>query len=672
MRVIGYVSVFLCLSQFGFAQTDSLKLSDHYFSEGMVNYNFSHSKEAIQLFQLSIKANPNNSKAYLMAGKAMMQTTNKEAALLNFKKAYSLNQSVDEDILFLIGQAYHYNELFDSALLYYDLMNQSLAKSLRYSRVMKMNEVNWKIFECRNAIVFKANPVKATIMNLGSNINSEFADYAPTISADESIMIFTTRRPKKNDLNQLDEPEFYEEIFQAKRTNGAWQQSKSIDEINSAFNDASVSISPDGKQMFVYGDENGGDIYETDLQTDGKWSRPKRLNGFINSPYYESSAATNAQEDKLFFVSDRPGGYGGTDIFLSVKNKRGEWGEAQNLGPIINTERDEEDVFISSNGRHLYFSSNGHPGMGGLDIYRSEFDSSKMEWSEPMNLGYPINSVENDIYFVLNGSEQYAYFSSARKDSYGGPDIYGVDLKDWKPVSRKSLEELELAGIHQAAIKSGLNTPAGPQSADNRKQLDWQILVKDAKTNHPITALLTSANNLEVAFEKIGEGNYQSKISYDPYREYRISISAKGYQPEMVAVKFSAAQANSKFTQTILLKQEANLLNGPTSNFSLFYETGYTGPLHREVLDIVVVRLKADPSATVIVSSNTDSNGDEAKNLELSKKRAEEVKSYLMRSGIADSRIETIALGESKPQGDNATTAGRRMNRRTDLLIQTK
>jgi hypothetical protein len=671
MRVIGYVVIFLCTGQLGVAQTDSLKLSDHYFSEGMVNYNFSRSKEAIQLFKLSIKANQKNSKAYLMAGKAMLQTTSKDEALKHLKKAYGLNHQVDEDILFLIGQAYHYNESFDSALLFYNLMNQSLAKSLRYSRVMKMNEVNWKIFECRNAIIFKANPVKATIVNLGNNINSEFPDYAPTISADESIMIFTTRRPKKNDINQLDEPEFYEEIFQAKRENGVWQQSKSIDEINSAFNDASVSISPDGKQMFVYGDENGGDIYETELQTDGKWSRPKRLNGYINSPNYESSAATNAQEDKLFFVSDRPGGYGGTDIFISIKNKRGEWGEAQNLGPVINTERDEEDVFISSSGKHLYFSSNGHPGMGGLDIYRSEFDSAKMEWSEPMNLGYPINSVENDIYFVLNGSEQYGYFSSARKDSRGGPDIYGVDLKEWKPVTRQSLEETEQAVVHQAAIKAGLNTPLGTQSSGNKKQLDWQILVHDAKTNHPISALLTSTNNLEVAFEKIGEGNYHALLSFDPYREYRIKISAKGFQSEIVAVKFSAAQENSKFSQTVLLQEEANL-NGPTSNFSLFYETNFTGPLHREVLDIVAVRLKTDPLSTLIVSSNTDSNGDETHNLELSKKRAEEVKAYLVRSGIDGARIETIALGESKPQGDNATTAGRRMNRRTDLLIQTK
>ena len=671
MRVIGYALSFLCFCQTGFAQTDSLKLSDHYFSEGMVNYNFSRSKEAIQLFKLSIKTNPNNSKAYLMAGKALLQTTDKEDALRHFKKAYGLNQQVDEDILFLIGQSYHYNELFDSALLYYDLMNQSLAKSLRYSRVMKMNEVNWKIFECRNAIVFKNNPVKAAIVNLGNKINSEFADYAPTISADESIMIFTTRRPKKNDINQLDEPEFYEEIFQAKRENGVWLQSKSIEEINSTFNDASVSISPDGKQMFVYGDENGGDIYETDLQPDDKWSKPKRLNGYINSPYYESSAATNAQEDKLFFVSDRPGGYGGTDIFLSVKNKRGEWSEAQNLGPVINTERDEEDVFISASGKHLYFSSNGHPGMGGLDIYRSEFDSVKMEWSEPMNLGYPINSVENDIYFVLNGSEQYGYFSSARKDSHGGPDIYGVDLKEWKPVSRKSLEETQQAIVHQVAIKSGLNTPIAVTSSDNKKQLDWQIQVRDAATSQPVSALLLSANELEVAFEKVGEGNYHSQFSFIPDREYKIKISAKGFLPEIVAIKFSAAQESSKFSQTVLLKPEANL-NSPASNFSLFYETNFTGPLHREVLDIVVLRLKSDPSSSVIVSSNTDSNGDESHNLELSKKRAEEVKDYLIKSGIAASRIETIALGESKPQGDNATTAGRRMNRRTDLLIQTK
>jgi tetratricopeptide (TPR) repeat protein len=180
------------------AQTDSVKLSEQYYREGMEAFNFSHRKQAVDLFELSVKANPKNVKACLMAGKSIMSTIHKEKSLPYFKKTYALDKNADEDLVFLIGQAYHYSEQFDSALWYYEKFNTLLSKSLKFGRVIKMNEVNWKIFECRNAMIFKANPSGAMITDLDANINSEWPDYAPTISADESTMIFTSRRPENN------------------------------------------------------------------------------------------------------------------------------------------------------------------------------------------------------------------------------------------------------------------------------------------------------------------------------------------------------------------------------------------------------------------------------------------------------------------------------------------
>jgi outer membrane protein OmpA-like peptidoglycan-associated protein len=649
------------------AQVDSVERSDLYFSEGMEAYNFSHNKEAVALFNKAVKADPKNAKAHLMAGKSILLTTGKRTALDHFKKAYRLNPTIDEDILFLLGQAYHYNELFDSALLYYDLMNQALSKSLRFSRVMKVSEVNWKIFECRNAKVFKANPVSATITHLNENINSEWPDYAPTIAADESIMIYTTRRPEKNENETLaPDLEYYEEIFVSKNVNGVWQPAVSIEEINSAFHNASVSLSPNGKEMFVYGDENGGDLYETDLQPDGTWSRPDRLNGFINSPYGESSAAVTASNDRMFFVSDRPEGFGGTDIYVARKNKRGDWSQVENLGPKINTERDEADVFISANGKHIYFSSNGHSGMGDLDIYRAEYDSVSNEWSEPLNLGYPINSVENDIYFVLTGDERYAYFSSARGDSKGDVDIYRVDMKDWKPVSRESLEKAEQTLVHQTANTISNMTIAVTTVTELSVQL------KDEETMQPLEGTISvMANQSETKMERASTGTYRSSLSWVKAKEYQLKISADGYQSSLIAVQLDDQRTLS---QTIFLKKNAGAIAiaSGTNTFSLFYRTDGAVPQYNEVLDYVVMKLKKDSSCEVVIASNTDSEGEASYNEVLSKRRAEQIKNYLVKAGVDPSRVQVNALGESKPQGDNATPMGRKMNRRTDIIIQPK
>ena len=666
------ISILLLYSLSGYSQTDSIKLSEQYFLEGMDAYNFTHRKQAGELFVLAVTANASNANANFMAGKAIMESERKGKSLPYFLRANKLNPAIDEDILFFIGKAFHYSEQFDSALHYYHRFNQVLSRALRFERSVKMNEVNWKIFECNNAIVYKKNPVKVSIVDMDESINSEFPDYAPTIAANESFMVFTTRRPEKNNNPGLAQDlEYYEEIHIARKVDGKWQPSVNLgDPLNTSFHNASVSLSPDGTEMFMYKDENGGDIYESDILPDGNWSKPKRLNGFINSPYLENSATVTLDNKQFFFVSNRPGGYGGSDIYTATQNKRGEWGQVRNIGPAINTSRDEEDVYISVKGNHLYFSSNGHAGMGDLDIYRSTFDSLKQQWLEPVNMGYPLNSVENDFYFTLNGDEQYAYISSVREETKGDEDIYRVDLSEWQPIPSKELmaTQLELASTKGSEPAVPISTVSTLESAPISTELILKAI--DAETRQPIpaTVFLVNEKREEVSLAISPDGTYRYPISSNVKTKLLINVSAVGYQSYSSIVHLLG---QSKSPDTIL--EEVALKRTAQKNFqlmNLYHDINKAESRNEEDLLMVLQWMKENPSTKVSITSFTDNMGGEAFNLELSKKRAEVSKKFLINRGISESRIRAVGLGEAQPRGNNGDYLGRKLNRRSELLIE--
>lgn len=636
-------------------------------------YNFTHRKQASELFVMAVSANPKSAKANFMAGKAIMESERKGKSLSYFLNANKLDPAIDEDILFFIGKAFHYSEQFDSALHYYHRFNQVLSRALRFERSLKTTEVNWKIFECNNAMVYKKNPVKVSIVDMDENINSEFPDYAPTIAADESFMVFTTRRPEKNKNPILAQDlEYYEEIHVARRVDGKWQPSVNLGgPLNTSYHNASVSLSPDGTEMFMYKDENGGDIYEADILPDGTWSKPKRLNGFINSPYSENSATVTLDNKQLFFVSNRPGGFGGSDIYTATQNKRGEWGQVKNLGPLINTSRDEEDVYISVKGNHLYFSSNGHAGMGDLDIYRSTFDSVKLQWSEPINMGYPLNSVENDFYFTLNGDERYGYISSMRDETKGDEDIYRVDLLEWQPIPSKELmaTKLELAstkGNDPSMPVVSATTPVGLPSSS-------ELILKpfDSETQQPLPATVSLVNEKkeEITLSVGPDGTYHFPISSGQQSKFLVNVLANGYEPYRSIVHFlGQSNSPSSIVEEVALKKVAAQKNFQIMN--LYHDINKAESRNQEDLLMVLQWMKENPSTKVSISSFTDNMGGEAYNLELSMKRAEASKKFLINGGISESRIRAVGLGEAQPRGNNDDYLGRRINRRTELVIE--
>ncbi len=654
------------------AQMDSLKLADEYYSQGMDVFDFSHRKQAAEMFVLSTQMNPKNPKAQLMAGRSIMLTIQKEKSLEYFRRAWNLDPKVDPDILYYLGQAYHYSEKFDSAILFYDRYNRILARSLNYDKSVKINEVNRKIFECRNAVIYKANPVQVTIVDMNDRINSEYPDYAPTISEDESLMVFTTRRPSENmNARVAVDHEYYEDIFYSEKVNGEWQRAKNAGvPINTSYHNASVNISPNGKEMIVYHDNNGGDLFVSVRKSDGSWAAPQAMEG-INTEYLESSATITENEKTIYFTSNRPGGYGGTDIYTAQLDKSGNrWINVKNLGPLVNTELDEEGVFISANGKNLYYSSNGLAGMGDLDIYRSSFNTEKQEWGEPVNMGYPINSVENDIYFVLTADEKFAYMSSLRQDNVGEQDIYKIDMQNWKPVY---LDQPEYSEVFAESSSIRRDREIIPTVTKTRSDVMIAYQIVDDETSQPVDADIDfkSQYGKVVQVTQKGTGLYQLLLNHssDSSVYYKINIHQAGYLAYASSMYFhGTGRTPENISETVRLRKIAGSVNvGYILN--VYFSHDGVQPLSLEGIQGLLRMMKSSPTMRVEIGGHTDNSGSDEYNLDLSKRRANAVRTMLVKGGADGNRITAVGYGKSKPLAPNDNRQGRSLNRRTEFII---
>ena len=337
-----------------------------------------------------------------------------------FLEYASESEDINPEVLYYLGKAYHLNYQFEEAI-------ESFQKFIQIISIHKANQeyvavAKRQVGMCERAIEYINNSNDILIENLGSNINSPNADYAPLISADEDILIFTSRRTGGIGKDVYLDGYPYDDIYMSFHSEDFWSKAINIGaNINSDRHDATVGLSADGQQLLVY---KQGDIYSCNLEGD-QWSYPSKLPIVINTKNWEPSASLSLDKDFIYFTSDRRGGYGGTDIWRIRQLPTGEWSLAQNLGPDINTKYDEDGPFIHSNTQTLYFSSKGHTSMGGYDIFKTSILNNG-SWSVPENLGAPINTPDDDIYIVISGDGQYAYYSSLRKDGYGEKDIYRI------------------------------------------------------------------------------------------------------------------------------------------------------------------------------------------------------------------------------------------------------
>ncbi len=353
-----------------------------------------------------------------------------EKSLELLTQVYEKNKKA-ADIEYDLAMADHYNYKFDEALA----MIANYLKHKNLTEVQKKNAQQLMDY-CNNAKILVAAPVDAQIENAGDVINTVNSEYVPVISSDEQVMIYTYRGDestggRQNDSNVPDPlGEYYEDVFITHKESNNWITPSSIGtKINTNLNDAAIGISNDGQKLFIFRDNgyDGGDIYISTLNGD-EWSEPEKLKGDVNTPAWEGSASLSADEKTLYFSSEMPGGFGGKDLYKATLNADGSWGNVKNLGATINTPYDDDAPFIHPDGVTMLYSSKGLNSMGGYDIFRTELNLTDSSWSKPVNMGYPINTPDEDIYFVLAGNGTKGYYASGKSGGYGLQDIYSVDV----------------------------------------------------------------------------------------------------------------------------------------------------------------------------------------------------------------------------------------------------
>ncbi|MEK6616777.1 MAG: OmpA family protein [Bacteroidota bacterium] len=628
---------------------------------------------ALPLYLKANDFNPNNGLLNYKIGVCYLSSAWKQKALPHLEKAYKLNSTAGENLRYYLGQAYQENMDWDKAIQRY----QEHKAQIKPDDKEFLKEIEKKIAECRNGIELVKSPSLVFIDNVGGEINSSFPDYGPVISADESIMMFTSRRNNTSGGGvDPNDQVYYEDIYISTREDGKWMPARNMGKPVNTDNrhDATVALSADGQKLFIYLDDmtrGSGNIYECDLKG-ASWTKPDRLSDNINTSFHESSASLTADGNTLYFISNKEGGFGKHDIYKSTYDARKQkWGEAENLGPTINTQYGEHSVYIHPDGKTLFFSSEGQKTMGGYDIFKSVWDDKKKKWSIPENLGYPINTPDDDIDFVLSASGKHAYYSAFKSDGYGEKDIYMITFITPKnPVL--NTEDNLLASLAEP-IKETVIAKAVPIPIVQVSILKGTIF--DAITNQPLEAsieLVDNQLNQIIATFKSNSATGKFLVSLPAGKNYGIAVKKEGYLFQSENFDIPATAAYQEYVKDIGLKNISVGTKIVLRNIFFDFDKATLRSESTSELERLIKLLQDIPSMKIEIGGHTDSKGSDEYNMKLSASRAQSVVDYLALHGIAQNRLTSKGYGETKTMATNDTDEGRQMNRRTEFEILSK
>ncbi|GAB4236953.1 MAG: OmpA family protein [Ekhidna sp.] len=609
------------------------------YAEGMNAIKFGKYDLAIDKFKEAVRLSPQYKDAWFYLGKTYDYLNRNEEAI----EAYRTLEQIDSD--------YNYTIYYDIATAYIKLENLRAARIYvkRYLDKAPKNAKSTKVIHlAMNRLRYI--DIGAEIRELPPNtseptpiaaLNSVSGDYMPQVNPTGNRLYFTSVRKGGFDNTESGKPNDYgEDIYYSKLNGSQWSTPELLPApINSMANDFGSAFTGDGQTMvFVRCDAPDGlgscDLYITQLTGD-KWSTPVNMGNVVNTDDWESQPTINADGNKIIFTSTRPGGYGGSDLYMIEKNHLGLWGIPQNMGSIVNTPFSENSPFLAADGKTLYYSSSGHPGLGGADIFYTVYEEGR--WSIPENLGSPINSKGNDTNFSISAAGN-AYFASSRLDP-DNFDIFRVELPD--------------------ALKP-------------KPTIIVQGVVSNSETQDPLSALvlIEDLNSGElIATNKSNELTGEYLVVLPTGRDYSVSVSSEGFFFYSQSFELPKDTTYAEITNNIALEPIKKGTKVVLNN--IFFETGKAElkPISYVELNKAVDLMQKNPGMKIEVGGHTDSQGADATNLSLSQKRAQSVVEYMVLAGIARERLIAKGYGESVPIADNNTKEGRAKNRRTEFVI---
>ncbi len=489
------------------------KKAEEYFK----NQNF---KSAIEQYKILIKNDPQNiDYHHKIAICYLNANVDRTKAIPHLEKIVN-KENISPEVYLDLGIAYRYALKFDKAVEMLQKYQQTLPDS-------KKDKVEKLIKDCFSAKELVKYPLKVKFENLGDNINTEFPDYYPFISKDETMLVYTSRRNRNRGAVLEFDGYYPSDVWIAEGVKGIFNKAKNAGVmINSEYDEQCVGLSNDANTMFVYVDKvkEYGDIYIS-KKGSRSFMKIQKMGDIVNSPYIETAASISADGNTLFFASDRPDGQGGLDLWMTRKLPTGDWARPQNLGPAVNTPYNEDFPTLSEDGKTLYFCSEGHSGMGGYDIFKTEWEPETNTWGVPKNIGYPINTPYDERVISFNADGTVAYISAIRKEGKGDLDIYKVIFEDNVPA--------------QAILKIKLTS----------SQNDT-LVIKDA-----MVSIYDSMNELKGSY--MPNPNTGEFLIILEKGEYSMEIEAPGFEFHVEDLKITNVEIkNSVVHRNLALKPE--------------------------------------------------------------------------------------------------------------------
>lgn len=651
------------------AAVEAIKQGDEFYEQGvedvfqtkMTGDNF---KKAISFYIKAQKFNPDNAELNFKLGVCYANTSQKYRAPKHINRAVELGHK-DNFLPYYQGLCLQFEGKYDEAVKSYTTFETEYRKADKFSKY-----VSKKKKECRIAKEMEADPKRVWVDNV-AELNSADDDINPSISTDGEQIIFSSSRMNGKKMNDVGEYDL--DIYASIYSDGKWGKPEALKgAINSDIDDYAANLSYDGTKMLMYKKEGDNfDVYESFLRG-SSWSAPENFSKNINNSMNQTYAAYYNDKRKVFYLVEKVSANlagRGSDIYFTAPIDRTtrQYGDGASVGSDANSKFHEGSVYMHPDGKTMYFSSEGHNSMGGMDIFVSKFIQGK--WTAPENLGYPINTPYDDMVFAITASGKYAYISSNRAGGKGGYDIYKVTY--WGP-DKPLLVDTEDLLLASSVNPIQDNTIKSAKTVDRKSLTVFKGKTIDALTKKPVEANIEIIDNAKG--KQIDELNTNSAtgkflVSLLAGKNYGIAVKADGYLFHSENFDIPDGSDYNLVNKVIELKNVK--VGSKIALRNIFFETA-KATLKEESnneLDRLVKLMKDVPSLKVEISGHTDNTGSAKLNDKLSQDRAQSVVDYLTNNGISSSRLTAKGYGSNEPVADNGTAAGRQENRRVEFKI---